>query len=335
MRPVKVNFQRGQPLLNIASYARPGIGRRDRLSQAEIALVSRTVRRVPEVMLKVLTNGSTSTDAISRHFGYLGRYGELALETDEGDQLQGRGLGGELVERWDLDLDEHRRSGDLSPSSGRRPAKLVHKLMLSMPAGTPPGAVLAAARNFLREEFALKHRYALVLHTDEPHPHVHAVVKAVSESGVRLHIKKATLRRWRADFARHLREQGIEANATERAVRGQNRVPKRDAIYRAAQRGRSSHIIDRVKEVVRELAHSATKPYPEIGRAKLGQTREEVVRGWRAMQTTLQREGWHDLANDVQRFIQEMPPAGTEKELLARQLLERTRVHNRGQSPTR
>jgi hypothetical protein len=49
------------------------------------------------------------------------------------------------------------------------------------------------ARNFVRGEFALKHRYALVLDTDEPDPHVHLVVEAVSEQGVRLKFRKATL----------------------------------------------------------------------------------------------------------------------------------------------
>ena len=81
--------------------------------------------------------------------------------------------------------------------------------MFSMPAGTPPEKVLAAVKNFAREEFGLKHRYAMVLHTDEPHPHVHMVVKAVSEQGVRLHIRKATLREWRREFARHLRALGV------------------------------------------------------------------------------------------------------------------------------
>ena len=33
----------------------------------------------------------------------------------------------------------------------------------------------------LRDEFGLTHRYAMALHTDEPHPHVHVLVKAVSE----------------------------------------------------------------------------------------------------------------------------------------------------------
>jgi hypothetical protein len=30
-----------------------------------------------------------------------------------------------------------------------------------MPAGTPPGKVQAAVRNFAREEFAFKHRYVV------------------------------------------------------------------------------------------------------------------------------------------------------------------------------
>src|SRR5205085_11119258 len=110
-----------------------------------------------------------------------------------------------------------------------------------------------AARNFAREEVALKHRYALVLHTDEPHPHVHLVVKAVSEQGDRLNIRKATLREWRREFARHLREQGIAANATERAVRGEGRTHKTDGIYRATLRGESTHTRARVEALASEL----------------------------------------------------------------------------------
>jgi len=68
-----------------------------------------------------------------------------------------------------------------------------------MPAGTPAAGVLEASRAFAREQFALKHRYALVLHTDQPHPHVHLVVKAMSEQGRRMNIRKETLREWR-DF---------------------------------------------------------------------------------------------------------------------------------------
>jgi hypothetical protein len=226
-----------RPLLDIASYARRGSGRRDRLPHDEVELITRTVRRTPEVMVKVLSRGGQDLKAIGRHLGYLNRGGEVDIETDDGQRLSGKGVEKELLEDWDLDLEEHRPKADLESRSHRPPPKLVHKLMFSMPAGTPPDKVLAAVKNFAREEFGLKHRYAMVLHTDEPHPHVHMVVKALSEQGVRLHILKATLRDWRREFARHLRGLGVEANATDRAVRGQGQSPKLDGIYRAEQRG--------------------------------------------------------------------------------------------------
>src|SRR6202162_1654048 len=231
-----------RPLLDIASYARRGPGRRDHLSHDEIELITRTVRRTPEVMVKVLSRGGQGLKAVGRHLGYLNRGGELEIETDDGERLLGQGVEKDLLEDWDLDLEEHRRKADLESRSARPPPKLVHKLMFSMPAGTPPDKVLSAVKNFAREEFGLTHRYAMVLHTDEPHPHVHVVVKATSEQGVRLHIRKATLREWRTEFARHLRALGIAANATERAVRGESRTHKTDAIYRATLRGDSTHI---------------------------------------------------------------------------------------------
>lgn len=156
-------------------------------------------------MVKVLSRGGQDLRAVQRHLGYIGRYGELDIETDDGEQLKGKGVEKMLLEDWDLDLEKDRRRSELTATSRRDPPKLVHKLLFSMPSGTPPQKVLAAVRNFAREKFALKHRYAMVLHTDEPHPHFHMVVKAVSEQGVRLNIKKDTLRYWRSEFARHLR----------------------------------------------------------------------------------------------------------------------------------
>jgi len=70
-------------------------------------------------------------------------------------------------------------------------------------------------------------------HTDEPHPHVHLVLRATSEDGRRLNIRKATLRHWRSQFAQQLRELDVPANATERAVRGEDRTHTKDGIYRA------------------------------------------------------------------------------------------------------
>src|SRR6202023_338303 len=100
-------------LLDIASYARRGPGRRDRLSQDEIELIARTARRTPEVMVKVLSWGGQDLKAIGRHLGYLNRGGEVEIETDDGQHLSGKGVEKELLEDWDLDLEEHRPKAEL------------------------------------------------------------------------------------------------------------------------------------------------------------------------------------------------------------------------------
>src|SRR6185437_13773245 len=117
-----------------------------------------------------------------------------------------------------------------------------HNIVLSMPAPTPPERVLAAARTFARERFGLKYRYAMALHTHQEHPHVHIVVKAEGLDASRLHIDKAMLRDWRQDFARIMRDQGISANATPRAVRGRSKGAERDERYRTKRR-RDSHVL--------------------------------------------------------------------------------------------
>lgn len=332
MPTVRVSLFEGRPLLDLRSYARRGPGRRDHLSPAEVAQISRTVRRVPEAVVKVLTRDSNKFAAVGRHIDYIGRKGELDLETDDGERLSGKGIGRQLLEDWDLDLDEHRRQADLGAALGRKPPKLVHKLMFSMPPGTPAEGVLAAARNFLREEFALKHRYAFVLHTDEPHPHVHAILKAISEQGVRLNIRKATLREWRKEFARHLREQGIEANATERAVRGAIRTQKLDEIYRAARRGASTHMNYRTEAIASQIL--AGHQSPEPGKEKLVDTRREVERGWRAVSELLRHQGSPELSGQVRSFASRMKPPSTEREQLALALMEYRREHRKDVSPS-
>ncbi len=322
-RPL-ISRDRGEPLLDLFGFARPGSGRRARLPPEEIDLISRTVSRTPEVIVKVMTRGGQDLGAVRRHLAYLNRGGELELETDDGRELAGAGSETALVNDWDLDLEEHRRRAELRPGWDRRPPKLVHKLLFSMPPGTPADKVLAAVRNFAREEFALKHRYAMVLHTDEPHAHVHVVVKAVSEQGKRLNIRKATLRAWRREFARHLRASGVTANATERAVRGSTKSPKLDGIYRAEQRGESRHTRARVESVAADLLKG--HPGLELGKSRLMETRKAVERGWRAVGDLLESEGRRELAAQVRDFVARMPPARTDREKIAEAL--RSRVGN-------
>ena len=312
MAKPRIDLDAARPLLDIGSYARRGPAERMHLGQEEILLLSRTVRRTPEVMVKVLTKGGQDLKAVGRHLSYLSREGDVEIETDDGRQLSGEGSEQGLLEDWDLDLEQDRRTRELRSRPGFARPKLVHKVVLSMPAGTPPEGLLRAARAFARETFGASHRYAMVLHTDEPHPHVHMVVKAVSEEGVRLNIRKATLREWRREFARRLRSQGIDANATDKAVRGTTRPKLSDGAFRALQRDASRRI----------PTHEGITSVPPASlseasaRGSLLRTRAEVERGWRAAAAILERQGQQDLARDIKRFAELLPPVRTDSQLL-------------------
>jgi hypothetical protein len=203
---------------------------------------------------------------------------------------------------------------------GQRARKLVHKLVFSMPAGTPLDKVLFATQGFCREQLELKHRYAIALHTDEPHPHVHVIVKAVSEQGECLNIRKATLREWREEFARHLRRVGVAANATPRFVRGETRPRKFDGIYRAARRGASIHMRDRVEAAA--VALREADPAGDPAKLRVRETRRGLEHGWLTTSDALRSQGQSALADQTRQFVRNLPPASTEREWLIAGLRE-------------
>ncbi len=329
MRKRTIDLQFEKPLLDVVSY-----GRAHRpLTQDQRTLVARTVRRVPEVVVKV-SGGARTLGGVQAHLAYIGRDGVLGVELDDGTRLAGEDFQKAIVLDWDLDMDVHGQPNARSVRGRREPSKLVHNIIFSMPPGTPPDKLVKAVRGLIANEFALKHRYAFTLHTDEPHPHVHLVVRAVSERGQRLNIRKATLRHWRQLFATHLREQGVAANATERAVRGQSRIARSDGIFRATQRNALMHggrrhrqLADKPKEMVAQKVS---------GRAVLDRTRAEVFAGWRGVARLLHDAGDFALAEEVIAFARQMPAVRLRQELVsgsvsstprdpARESLDRTR----------
>ena len=187
---------------------------------------------------------------------------------------------------------------------------------------TVPNRRCTRARNLCREEFALKHRYVMALHTDEPHPHVHVVIKAMGELGKRLNTKKATLREWRRGFARHLNDLGVDANATQSTIRGVTGLRKLNSIYRPMcdPKRHSTHLRTRAEAVAMEL--SLGKLVVEPGKAKMLRTRKLVEAGWRAVHDALVREGRPALARQVKLFVDQMVAPRTDKELIASKLLE-------------
>ena len=127
------------------------------------------------------------------------------------------------------------------------------------------------------------------LHTDEAHPHVHVIVKAMSEGGQRLNIRKSTLAAWRESFAEALRNQGVPAHASSRVVRGNLVSRISDGRYRSVQRGasilgqRSAERADRTERV------------------------RNLVGGWIAVGKQLQQQGQSGLSHEVFRFARQLP----------------------------
>ena len=318
--------ERQQPLLDIVSFGRRAALPREHWSPAELALIGRTARRAPEVMVKV-SGGGRSVKGVAAHMRYVDRDGALTWYTDENELREGHEIAHALTADWDLAADAAELASPYSGAPGRRPAKLVHNLVLSMPEGTKASRVLEASRAFAREEFAGRFRYAMVLHTDRGHPHVHLIVRASSDRGERLRISKATLRDWRAQFAKQLRAVGVEANATERAVRGESRVSQRDPIYRAGLRGQSRHEWARVEDVAKELKGSS-QIRVEPGAMKLLASRRRVQAGWLLVAQSL-REAHPVMATQVRSFVASMPPPLTDRQRIAATLQRSQQVQLR------
>jgi len=321
-RPIRLPRD-GEPMLDIFSLGRLGPSRH--LTPQQIRQISRTVRRVPEVMVKV-TGGGARVGAVAAHMAYIGRKGTLEIQMDDGTRIIGRDQQRTLLDNWHLELSAGQYRGARNGQRKARNTKLVYDIVLSMPSPTSPEKVLAGARRFAQENFAFQHRYAMVLHTDQQHPHVHMVVKAEGDDGRRLHVDKAMLRHWREDFARMMREQGIAANATPRVARGRNRRRTKDARYRTERHGTSKTQRATMTKIVKQLYETGT--FRDPARPLLVETRRAIVKHWMAIADTLDAQGEITLAGDVRYFAQHLPPVLTHKEHLAKRFVENVRTND-------
>lgn len=321
-RPFRVPTD-GPVSLEVITLARRGPGASTRLTVGQIEQIRRTVRRIPEAIVKV-TGGGRNIGAVAAHIAYISHRGQIEIETDDGQRVSKAGQK-ELLNDWHLDLSAGQyRPAPRGAKSSVGGIKLVHNIVLSMPAPTPPDKVLAAAKTFAREKFGLKYRYAMALHTHQRHPHVHLVVKAESLDAPRLHIDKAMLREWRQDFARMMRDQGIAANATPRAVRGHSKGAERDCHYRTKRRGTSYALREKIERTATELVKSGAIRDP--ARAKLIETRGVVTTGWLRAAVLLDQQGETTLAGEVRQFVKSLPPVLTNREQIAIELIRNVKA---------
>jgi hypothetical protein len=299
-RAVNVGHLTGHPWLEIASHGRRGTRQPAAFTRAQLDQIALTVRRAPEVMVKV-SGGGRSSGAVAAHLRYIGRHGKIDIETDEGERLSGTSAARSITDDWMLGEEHfgHGAGGDAVRGSG--PSKLVHNIVLSMPAKTAPEKLLAAARAFAREEFALKNPYVMVLHTDQDHPHVHLVVKAIGFDRRRLHITKATLRLWREQFASQLRKVGVPANATPRRIRGRKPVRMSDGLYRLLKRHPMKDVTP--ASTRRSPGHEAQTSAASIATGTGRGGTAHIIAAWELARSNLERAGESELAEDVRSFL--------------------------------
>lgn len=193
------------------------------------ARVARTLRRTPEVMVKITNKAGSAQGmgAVRRHLRYISRNGRFELEDQNGNRIEGKDALSDLVKTWQL-------GGWGIPEASTR--RETFNILLSMPPGTDRKAVRDAARDFAALEFGDGRAYVFAAHDDEAHPHVHLSVQVRGPNGRRLNPRHMDLQRWRERFAEQLRECGVEANATPRRARGiTQRYPKQAIVHMIAR----------------------------------------------------------------------------------------------------
>lgn len=293
-------------------------------SQAKARNIQSVIRKAPEVMVKI-TGSSNGLTAVKRHLDYISRNGEIELQNESGESLKGR---------QDLrDFREQLKASQIPQEGSKR--EFLH-VMFSMPKGTPEKAVHDAVTNFCREEFAGR-RYVTAAHDDTDHVHVHVCVgtRDIDRADApRLSPRKADLSRWRQGFAEKLRDEGLDAAASERRHRFNHKRPEHPVVRQiqadnpASPKYNARRAADRAQQRVMaaqlrpESAFVGPSRPPRVPRvhvdgrtpsqrpenpahARIEATRESTLKTWREAGQELRDAGAVELAEQLQALIRE------------------------------
>lgn len=295
-----------------------------------VARVRRVINHVPEVMVKISGNAK-GAEHLKSHMDYISRNGQLELETETGEIIQGKDVVKQLHQSWLQD-----------PGKRRANTRDSTNIVLSMPKGTPVKALKEAVSVFAKKQFGENHQYVMALHTDADHPHVHLVVKALGFDGKRLHIKKGEPQMWRETFAKELRQQGIEAEATPRAVRGVVKKSVSQVIKHLKDRGIMPNVDKaRAQAVYDELKTGKGILKPEPWEITIRNRRDKVKKSWVSAAKILSASEVYAetrFADKIFKFVQEMPKMRTlryETAIKMVEMFKRQQAEKAGAQPQR
>ncbi|WP_419639717.1 relaxase/mobilization nuclease domain-containing protein [Thiolapillus sp.] len=268
--------------------------------------ISRITKRTPEVMVKISGFGKGQAH-IKAHLDYIGRNAKLELENERGEIISEKGDIKNLSKEWMNDTGKRNKN-----------TRDTTNIVLSMPPGTNRNKVKNASREFAKAQFADNHQYVFVAHEDEKHPHVHLTVKNLGFDGSRLHIKKGDPQKWREQFAKELRVQGVEAEATPRRVRGVVKKPTKQPILHIRKKGKTPYT-DKAKVVEAMKSMTSDKVIPEPWKKTITEQQKTIRGAWADLAKSFGGAN-PKMANQIKDFLVSMPELTTQNDELKKQL---------------
>ena len=211
-------------------------------------------KKHPEVMVKIPrrhSQNSKGLHGIRNHLDYISRNGEIPIETHSGEKLDNK-------ERISSLLNDWKKLGIPEESRYREAINIV----LSMPAGTSPEAVLNAARAFAEERFS-DHQYAFALHHESdragepPHPH----------------------------------DEGVQCAATRRQHRGKTQKAEKSEIRAIRQRGVLPETVKRWQIELADALQNGREPHNPF-QSQAEKTRQRISQEYAQIAKVLYQQGY-------------------------------------------
>ena len=285
------------------------------------SVLARVVRKAPEVLVKV-TGRKKGADHLGAHLAYIGRKGEIALETRDGEVLTDKADVQQLAEEWSEPIYWRQRATVSAVS-----------MVFSMPEGTDPETVKQSLRETAERMLGDNHDYLMALHTDTPRPHVHMTVEAEGMDGKRFDPRREDLFKFREAFAEALRSRGVECEATPRWTRGQGRAgtsmalaQMREKIRRGVSRQPTEADLRQAREALAIATGKATPP-PFVAQAKQrwASIREQYEGAAARLDGSEDRRD-KDLARELRSFLKDRPSIETVPDRALKDAVERVRI---------
>jgi type IV secretion system T-DNA border endonuclease VirD2 len=294
------------------------------------AVLARVVHKAPEVLVKV-TGRKKGADHLGAHLAYIGRKGEIALETRDGELLTDKADVQQLAEEWSDPLYWRQRATVSAVS-----------MVFSMPEGTDPETVRQSVRETAERLLGDNHDYLMALHTDTPRPHVHMTVEAEGMDGKRFDPRREDLFKFRDAFAEALRSRGVECEATPRWTRGQGRAgtsmalaQMREKLRRGVSRQPTEADLRQAREALAIATGKATPP-PFVAQAK--QRWASIREQYEGAAARLDGSGDprdEELARELRTFLKDRPSIETVPDRVLKDAVERVRIARDQQSKSR